>query len=68
MMNNCPKFCETEYSLKENCIYITLKTLKIYNRECDLSRIKTVVCNRRMDRAARLRVNQGDNEGVDYCP
>ena len=29
---------------------------------------KSPVPDRRMDRAARLRVNQGDNEGVDYCP
>ena len=35
---------------------------------CDLSRIKTVVCNRRMDRAARLQAYQGEAEGVDYCP
>ena len=30
---------------------------------CDLSRIKTAVCNRRMDRAARLQVYQGEAEG-----
>ncbi len=39
----------------------------MYNKECDLSRIKTGVPNRRMDRAARLRVNQGEAEGSVFA-
>ena len=54
-----------------NCIFserkLCLYHVKIYNKECDLSRIKTVVPNRRMDRAARLLVNQGEAEGVYDC-
>ena len=29
---------------------------------------KMVCRDRRMDRGARLRVNQSEAEGVDYCP